>query len=87
MACYAATQILESQARLFDDSAPLQHKAFSWVFSTFDALVLIIAVHIRFPEEFVDQFSTTKKNIDSSLERLKVISKSNKLAASALRVV
>lgn len=86
-AVQAATQILESQARLFDQTEPLQHKAFSWVFSTFDAIVLIITVHIQFPVEFWDQLETTKTNLEASLERLKVLQDSNELAGSAFRVV
>lgn len=85
-AVHAATKILESQARLFDQTEPLQHKAFSWVFSTFDAMVLIIAVHIQFPVEFWDQLKATKTKLETSLERLKVLRDSNELAGSAFRV-
>ncbi|KAF2486940.1 hypothetical protein BDY17DRAFT_321689 [Neohortaea acidophila] len=86
-AVYAATQILESQARLFDRTEPLQHKAFGWVFATFDATVLIVAVHVRFPEEFMGDFAATKENVEGALERLKVLRASNDLAGSAFRIL
>ena len=82
-AYHAATQILESQARLFENTEPLQHKAFGYVFSTFDAMVLIMALHIHLPEEFLDQFPATKTNLEWSLERLKVLRSRNVLASSA----
>lgn len=86
-AVYAATRILESQARLFNQTEPLQHKAFTWIFATFDAMVLIIAVHSWFAEEFVGQLATTKTNLEGALERLGLLQASNELAGSAFRVV
>nr|POF04210.1 putative transcription factor sol4 [Quercus suber] len=85
-AYHAATQILESQARLFDKTEPLQHKGFGYVFATFDAMVLIMALHIRIQDEFVDQFPATKTNLEWSLERLKALRSENALASSAFDI-
>lgn len=82
-AFHAATQILESQARLFDNTEPLQHRGFGYLFSTSDAMVRIMALHIRIPEEFVDQLHATKNNLEWSLERLKALRSMNALVSSA----
>ncbi|KAF2159702.1 hypothetical protein M409DRAFT_37887 [Zasmidium cellare ATCC 36951] len=86
-AVHAATQTLASQQRLFDQTEPLQYRAFSFVFATFDAMVLIAAVHIRFPDEMMDQFSATIANFEAALSRLKVLQASNKLARPAYNVL
>lgn len=86
-AYYFATQILESQTRLFDRIESVQHKSFSLVFATFDATVLIAAIHIRFPAEFKDQFPAAKRNLEWSLDRLKLLQPTNDLASSAFNVV
>lgn len=86
-AFHSAIQILESQARLFDRTEPLQYKAFSLVFATFDALVLVTAVHIRFPNEFKEHLPLTKRNLEWGLNRLEVLQTTNNLAGAALGVV
>ncbi|KAM0541142.1 hypothetical protein ACHAPJ_013359 [Fusarium lateritium] len=87
-AFHSAMQILESQARLFDHTEPLQYKAFSLVFATFDAMVLIAAVHIRFLNELVEQVPASRRNLEWGLERLKSLQASkNHLASSALNVI
>lgn len=86
-AYYFATQILESQARLFDRTEPLQHRSFELVFATFDATILIAAMHIRFPDEFVDQYPAAKRNLEWALDRLKLLKPANDLASSAFDVV
>ncbi|KAF4947053.1 hypothetical protein FGADI_10683 [Fusarium gaditjirri] len=87
-AFYAATQILESQGRLFDQTEPLQYKAFSLVFATFDAMVLVAAIHIRFPNELREQFAATQRNLELGIERLKTLqAKRNVLASSALSII
>jgi hypothetical protein len=86
-AYYFATQILESQARLFDRTEPLQHKSFELVFATFDATILIAAMHIRFPDEFADQYPAAKRNLEWALDRLKLLEPTNDLASSAFNVI
>ncbi|CAG9945889.1 unnamed protein product [Clonostachys rosea f. rosea IK726] len=87
-AFHSAMQILESQARLFNLTEPLQYKAFSLVYATFDAMVLVAAMHIRFPDEFVEQFPTTRRNLEWGLERLKSLqARKNDLAATALNII
>lgn len=86
-AFHAATQILESQARLFDKTESSQHKAFGLIFSTFDAMVLLMALHIRFADEFLDQMPATKTNLEWSLQRLQLLRASNELATSAVNTV
>ncbi|CCT69538.1 uncharacterized protein FFUJ_05431 [Fusarium fujikuroi IMI 58289] len=84
----AAMQILESQGRLFDQTEPLQYKAFSLVFATFDAMVLVAAVHIRFPDELREQFTATRRILELGIERLKSLqARKNVLANSALSIV
>lgn len=86
-AYYFATEILESQARLFDRAEPLQHKSFSLVFATFDATVFIAAMHIQFPDEFTDQYPAAKRNLEWATERLKLLRSANSLAGSAFDVI
>ncbi|CVK98779.1 uncharacterized protein FMAN_08444 [Fusarium mangiferae] len=84
----AAMRILESQGRLFDQTEPLQYKAFSLVFATFDAMVLVAAVHIRFPNELGEQFAATRRNLELGIQRLKSLqARKNVLASSALSIV
>ncbi|KAF5548890.1 hypothetical protein FMEXI_4561 [Fusarium mexicanum] len=87
-AFHAAMQMLESQGRLFDQTEPLQYKAFSLVFATFDAMVLVAAVHIRFPNELREQFAATKSTFELGIGRLKCLqARNNALANSALSIV
>ncbi|XEU95005.1 hypothetical protein FSHL1_000289 [Fusarium sambucinum] len=83
----AALQILESQGRLFDQAPPSQYKSFTFVFATFDAMVLLAAVHIHFKSEFLEEFPTTRKNLEWGLERLNHLRSASKLANSAFNVV
>ncbi|CVL13472.1 uncharacterized protein FPRN_08598 [Fusarium proliferatum] len=84
----AAMQILDSQGRLFDQTEPLQYKSFSLVFATFDAMVLVAAVHIRFPNELREQFAATRSNLELGIQRLKSLqARKNVLASSALSIV
>lgn len=86
-AYYFATEILESQARLFDRTEPLQHKSFSLVFATLDATVLIAAMHIQFPDQFTDQYPAAKRNLEWALHRLKLLRSANSMASSAFSVI
>ncbi|RBA17599.1 hypothetical protein FPRO05_11314 [Fusarium proliferatum] len=84
----AAMQILKSQGRLFDQAEPLQYKSFSLVFATFDAMVLVAAVHIRFPNELREQFAATRSNLELGIQRLKSLqARKNVLASSALSII
>ncbi|KAJ3539877.1 hypothetical protein NM208_g5312 [Fusarium decemcellulare] len=87
-AFHSAMQILEAQTRLFDQTEPLQYKAFSLVFATFDAMVLIAAVHIRFPNELREQFPATERNLEWGLSRLNYLqARNNHLATSAFNII
>ncbi|KAF5662929.1 hypothetical protein FCIRC_11366 [Fusarium circinatum] len=87
-AFHAAMQMLESQGRLFDQTEPLQYKAFSLVFATFDAMVLVAAVHIRFPNELRGQFAATKSTFELGIGRLKCLqARNNALASFALSII
>lgn len=84
----SATQILESQARLFEQTPPLQYRAFSWVFSTFDAMVLIAAMHIHFSHELQEQLPVTKRNMEWGLSRLNCLqAQKNHLASAAFNSI
>ncbi|KAF5013402.1 hypothetical protein FDECE_590 [Fusarium decemcellulare] len=83
----SAMQILESQTRLFNQTEPLQFKAFNLVYATFDAMVLIAAVLIRFPDEFTRQYLTAKRNLEWGMNRLNLLKARNNLAGSALNII
>lgn len=83
----AAMRILESQTRLFGQTEPLQHMNFSLVFATFDAMVLIAALHIRFPDEFTREYFTTKRNLEWGMDRLNVLKARNNLASAASNII
>lgn len=86
-AYYSATQMLESQARLFEATEALQYKTFSLVFATLDAMVLIAALQIRFPNEFIEQLPASKKDLAWGLRRLEILQAKNNLASSAFKVI
>lgn len=86
-AYYFTTQILEFQTRLFDCTEPLQHRSFKLVFPTLDATILIAAMHIRFPDEFADQYPAAKRNLEWALDRLKPLEPTNDQACSAFYVI
>ncbi|KAG5657979.1 hypothetical protein KAF25_006930 [Fusarium avenaceum] len=83
----AAMRILESQTRLFGQTEPLQHMDFSLVFATFDAMVLIAALHIRFPDEFTREYFTAKRNLEWGIDRLNVLKARNNLASAASNII
>lgn len=86
-AFHSATQILESQARLFDQMQHLQYNPFTVVFATFDAMVLIAALQIRFADEFTEELPATKRNLEWGLKRLAFMQTQNSLAGSALIII
>ncbi|CEJ91327.1 hypothetical protein VHEMI07047 [[Torrubiella] hemipterigena] len=86
-AFYSAMQILESQTRLFNLMQDLQYHSFNLVFSTFDAMVLIAALQIRFPDEFIEQLPATKQNLEWGLNRLNVLQARNNLAGPAYSTI
>lgn len=86
-AFHSAMEILQSQARLFDQTEPLQYMAFSLVYTAFDAMVLIAALHIRFTDEFTDHLPTTNRILQWGLNRLDVLQTKNKIAGTAFKVI
>lgn len=86
-AFHSAMEILQSQVRLFDQTEPLQYMAFSLVYTTFDAMVLIAALHLRFTDEFMDQLPTTNRNLQWGLNRLDILQTKNKVAGAAFKAI
>ncbi|KAF5695336.1 hypothetical protein FDENT_418 [Fusarium denticulatum] len=62
----AAMQILESQGRLFDQTEPLQYKAFSLVFATFDAMFAAIRRNLEFGIERLKSLQDRKNVLATS---------------------
>ncbi|OAR00305.1 hypothetical protein LLEC1_05091 [Akanthomyces lecanii] len=83
----AATRVLESQSRLFALMEPRQYPAFSLVFATFDAAVIVAATHIIFPAENQLQLDSSLKGLRWALERFSVMECQNRLAGAAYGVV
>ncbi|KAK2616352.1 hypothetical protein QQS21_000786 [Conoideocrella luteorostrata] len=82
-ALQAGLAILESQNRLFNMAEPRQYGVFNFVFTTFDAMALIAALFIAFPEENLEQLVSSTQAIERGLARLESIRLQNKLAATA----
>lgn len=83
----AAAEILESQKRLFEFTEPKQYPAFNLVFATFDAAVLVAAIHILFPNENREQLPFSLKRLNWASERFYAMKSRNRLAGTAFSVV
>lgn len=83
----AALQILQSQSRLFSNTAPRSYMAFNLVFATFDAVVVVAATYIIFPSENLDYLQASLRGVRWALERLGTMKTQNRMAGSAYDVV
>ena len=79
----AAIQILESQSRLFGKTEPGNYPAFTLVFATFDAAVIVAATHILFSGENEEHVEASLKGVRWALQRLYTMRARNNLASSA----
>lgn len=83
----AGISILHAQERLFEQSEPRQRKVFNFVYASFDAIVLITALCLAFPDEIPEQRSECIDVIEKGIKRLGIIGESNIMARSAHGVV
>ncbi|KAJ6438803.1 Zn2/Cys6 DNA-binding protein [Purpureocillium lavendulum] len=83
----AALQMLESQNRLFTQAGPLMHMSFTLVFSTFDAMVLVAATYIHFPNDHPEFLPASMKCMEWGLARLDAMRARNSMAGLAFDVV
>ncbi|CAG8889839.1 unnamed protein product [Penicillium egyptiacum] len=83
----AGISILRAQERLFQQSEPHQRKVFNPVYASFDAIVLIAALCLVFPNEDQERLTECINVVERGLQRLDIIGQSNSMAKSAHDVV
>ncbi|KAJ5820176.1 transcriptional regulator family: Fungal Specific TF [Penicillium riverlandense] len=83
----AGISILHAQERLFQRSEPHQRKVFNPVYASFDAIVLIAALCIAFPNEDHERRTECINVVKKGIQRLGIIGQSNSVAKSAHGVV
>ncbi|CAI7674993.1 unnamed protein product [Penicillium discolor] len=79
--------ILHAQERLFQQSEPYQRKVFNPVYASFDAIVLITALCLVFPNEDHERRIECINVVERGIQRLDIIGQSNFMAKSAHGVV
>lgn len=83
----AGISILRAQERLFRESELYQCKVFNPVYASFDALVLIAAIYLTFPNRNQKWRVESVQVVERGMERLRIIGLSNSMAKSAYGVV
>ena len=83
----AGISILRAQERLFQQSEPHQRKVFNPVYASFDAIVLIAALCLVFPNEDHERQTECINVVERGIQRLGIIGQSNSMAKSAHGVV
>jgi hypothetical protein len=83
----AGISILHAQERLFQQSEPHQRKVFNPVYASFDAIVLIAALCLVFPNEDQERQAECINAVERGVQRLDIIGRSNSMAKSAHGVV
>ncbi|KAJ5329251.1 transcriptional regulator family: Fungal Specific TF [Penicillium brevicompactum] len=83
----SGVSILQAQERLFQRSEPHQRKVFNPVYAFFDAIVLILAVCLVFPNEDLETREESIIVVEEGIQRLEIIGQSNSMAKSAHGVV
>lgn len=79
----AGTSILAAQERLFKLSRPHEQHLFTPVYHSFDAIVLIAAICLVFPNEDRDKRAECVQAIARAVERLETVGRFNDMARSA----
>ncbi|KAM0715597.1 hypothetical protein Q7P37_009095 [Cladosporium fusiforme] len=79
----AALEVLQSQSRLLRASDFPRPPAFSFVFATFDATVIVMAIYIIFPNENPEYLQRSLQCVLWALEKLHAMKAQSTLAASA----
>lgn len=83
----AGLSILRAQERLFEQLEPRQRKVFNFVYASFDAIVLITALCLAFPDENLEPKADCIEAIEKGIKRLGICGQSNLMAMSAHDVV
>lgn len=83
----AAISILQEQETLFRQTEPYQSKIFNPVYASFDAIVLIAAIYLAFPNESQERRPECLDVVEKGMQRLSLIGQHNAMAKSAHRVV
>ncbi|KAJ5118812.1 transcriptional regulator family: Fungal Specific TF [Penicillium atrosanguineum] len=83
----AGISILHAQERLFQQSEPHQRKVFNPVYASFDAIVLIAALCLVFPNEDHERRTECINVVERGIQRLDIIGQSNSMAKAAHGVV
>lgn len=82
----AATCILESQRRLFGLIEPKYYPSFTLVFASFDAVVIVAATHLLFPNESREQIQPSLERLQWALDQFYAMRGRNRLAETAYSV-
>ncbi|KAI3196868.1 transcriptional regulator family: Fungal Specific TF [Penicillium roqueforti] len=83
----AGVSILRAQERLFQQSQPHHCKVFSPVYASFDAIVLLAALCLVFPNENQELRADCIDVVERGMQRLGIIGQFNSMAKSAHGVV
>ncbi|KAF5862281.1 hypothetical protein ETB97_011805 [Aspergillus alliaceus] len=83
----AGLQILNAQSRLFRLFEPQQPKVFNMIYASFDALVLVAAIYILYPQENREDLKESLQSIEWGLSTLATLGEHNEMARTAHGVV
>ncbi|KAH6694162.1 fungal-specific transcription factor domain-containing protein [Plectosphaerella plurivora] len=83
----AALQMLESYNRLFSLAKPNVYTSFAIVFGTFDAMVLVAATYLDYPDDNPDLLPASMNCMEWGLARLDAMRSRNTMAGLAYTVV
>lgn len=83
----AGIAILQGQDRLFQNIDPYQCRVFNPVYASFDAIVLISAICISFPDHIQEHRTECIEVVQRGVDRLDAIGQSNDMAKKAHGVV
>lgn len=83
----AGLDVLRAQRKIFDLIAVKDYKLFSLVLNSFDAIVLVAAIHILHPCDNRDDLDDTFKHFEWAMVRFEMMSERNSMARAALGVL
>lgn len=79
----AGKSILNAQERLFQQSKPHERNLFTPVYASFDAIVLIMAICLTFPNENHERQTICIEAVKTGIQRLDIIGRCNRMARVA----
>lgn len=83
----AGLSILRAQRNFFQYLQAKHYKMFNLVLSTFDAIVLVAAVYILYPQENQEHLHDSLQHFEWAMERFDTMSERNAMAKAALGVL